>query len=593
MQYLVRYLGYFLFFIPSVLLWGKGISYSVNFEGLEDGKTLKALKSISQLIVLKKKLPTSLNALRFRAESDTVDLIKMLKANGYLEAEIQIKIEEGFENYIVIVNIHPGPQYLLEKFEIQFTKEILEKNPQLPSLESLKNLGIHLSAQTKQILDTELCAMHVLSECGYPLAKIKDREIIANGETKTIQVTLEIDPGFLAHFGPTIIEGNIQVHPPLIEQKIQWQQKQLYNSNLVEGTQKALMDTGLFSSVYITHEKNLDHQAELPMKIEVCETKHKNVSMGASYQTTFGPGITFGWENHNVGGMGRKIIFQADIAERSHSGVASFSIPNFHSIGQNLVFQAQASHESISAFHDQSYSVLARLEREIFSSHLSFSLGPKLEYTILSSSVNNGNFLLIEGLFFLRWSNVKDFLNPTSGIRIDYKMHPALTIKDKLQGYFGHTLTFCSYFPFETGDVFTLAQKFTLGTIFCNELDAIPVSKRFFGGADDNLRGYKYWTVSPLNKKDKPLGGRSAVYYTLEPRFRVTKSFGLVPFFDMGKVYLEQFPTFQGKWRKSVGMGVRYFSFIGPLRLDVAFPLNRREGIDPKWWMFVSLGQTF
>ena len=75
--------------------------------------------------------------------------------------------------------------------------------------------------------------------------------------------------------------------------------------------------------------------------------------------------------------------------------------------------------------------------------------------------------------------------------------------------------------------------------------------KRFFGGSEDNLRGYKYYTVSPLDDEGKPIGGRSALFYSIEPRIRVSNSFGLVPFFDMGNVYLESFPTFKGKWRKA------------------------------------------
>nr|NGX27662.1 Translocation and assembly module TamA [Chlamydiota bacterium] len=168
-----------------------------------------------------------------------------------------------------------------------------------------------------------------------------------------------------------------------------------------------------------------------------------------------------------------------------------------------------------------------------------------------------------------------------------------VNIKDVSDFYYSQVLTLSSYIPFWRNEFLILAQKLTIGTIFSNGIGAIPVPKRFFGGSEDNLRGYKYFTVSPLDEDDKPIGGRSAIYYSLEPRFRIWKPFGIVPFFDMGNVYLDQLPTFKGKWRKSVGIGLRYYSFFGPLRLDVAFPLNRREGIDPHWWIFVSLGQTF
>lgn len=574
--------------IPSTI-WAAGISYSVDFKGLDDAKTLRLLRSSSQLQALRKKPPSSINALRFRAESDIPELTRVLRACGYFEAEIDVHIEKEFRDYRVIVDIQPGPQYQIEQYKIEFKTSDPKDTPTL----RLNELGIDIGdvADTKRILDSELCALHILSERGFPLATISDREIIADGRTKRVRVIVTIETGPISYFGTTQLEGNCSVRDELIEQQVKWCPGELYNSCLVEETQAYLMDTGLFSSVYITHPKSLDAQGYLPMKIEVAETKHKSVSLGASYQTTYGPGATFGWENRNVGGLGRRITLQADIAQRVHSGIATYQIPNFLKVGQNYIIQAQASYESIKPYRMQSYTFLNRFDRMI-GPYFYFSIGPKIEYLMVSSSVDNGNFLLIEGPIYLRWTNVEDFLNPSRGLRFDYRGVPAVNIKDISEFYYSQTFTLSGYLPLFDARLI-LAQKLTLGTIISNGIGAIPVPKRFFGGSEENLRGYKYFTVSPLDKDNKPIGGRSALFYSVEPRIRLSQSFGLVPFFDMGNVYLEQFPTFKGKWRKSTGLGLRYYSFVGPLRLDVAFPLNRREGIDPHWWVFVSLGQAF
>lgn len=574
--------------IPSALLTA-GISYSVSFKGLDDPKTLRLMRSSSQLQALKKKPPSSINALRFRAESDIPELLKVLKACGYFEAEVDIRIEKDFLDYHAIVEIQPGPPYLIEQYKIEYKTLDSISNPNL-CLDEL-NINIGDIADTKQILDSELCALNMLSEIGFPLAEIDHREIIADGRTKRVRVVITIQTGPLSHFGAIQIEGNCSVKNELIKQQIKWNSKELYNSCLVEETQSNLMDTGLFSSAYITHPKSLDDQGCLPIKIEVAETKHKSVSLGASYQTTFGPGATLGWENRNVGGLGRKISFQADIAKRIHSGVATYQIPNFFSVGQNYTLKAQASFESITPYRMQSYMFLNFFDRTV-NPYFYFSIGPKLEYLMVTNSVYNGNFVLVESPIYLRWTNVKNFLNPSSGIRFDYIGVPAVNIKDVSGFYYSQVFTFCNYFPLFDENLI-LSQKITLGTIICNKIKDIPVPKRFFGGSEDNLRGYKYFTVSMLNNDNKPIGGRSALFYSIEPRIRISQNVGLVPFFDMGNVYMEQFPTFKGKWRKSTGLGFRYYSFIGPLRLDLAFPLNRRKGIDPHWWVFASLGQTF
>lgn len=99
-------------------------------------------------------------------------------------------------------------------------------------------------------------------------------------------------------------------------------------------------------------------------------------------------------------------------------------------------------------------------------------------------------------------------------------------------------------------------------------------------------------TVSPLNENNKPLGGRSAVFLTAETRIRFTESLGLVPFADFGTVTLGEMPTFDAKWYKSVGVGLRIYTFFGPLRFDIGFPLDRRH-IDPAFRIYASIGQTF
>lgn len=572
-----------------VSIWAAGISYSVNFQGLDDLETLRSVRSSSQLLSLRKKPPASINALRFRAESDVPQLVQVLRSHGYLEAEVQVRIEKEMRDYRVVVAINPGPQYQIEQYRLEFNTPSPKQTPSIQPSE----LGIDRGspADTKKILDSELCALHILSQHGFPLATIENREITADGKTKRVQVVVTIDTGPLSHFGQTQIEGNCSVQDALIEQQIRWQSGELYDSCLVEESQACLMDTGLFSSVYITHPKSLDAAGYLPMKVEVAETKHKSVSLGASYQTTYGPGATLGWENRNVGGLGRRMTFQADIAQRVHTGIATYQIPHFCAVGQTYTIQAQASHESITPYRMQSYTLLNRFDR-VVNPCFYFSVGPKLEYLKVRSSVDNGNFFLIEGPVYLRATNVEDFLNPASGIRFDYRATPAINVADSTEVYFSQLFMLSGYLPLWE-ERLILAQKLTLGTILSRGLQAIPVPKRFFGGSDDNLRGYKYYTVSPLDEENKPIGGRSAIYYSLEPRLRLSDSFGLVPFLDVGNVYLDALPNFGGKWRKSAGIGLRYYSFVGPLRLDVAFPLDRREGIDPHWWIFVSLGQTF
>ncbi len=569
------------------------VRYSVEFEGLDDTPTMKTIKALAQLTSLKKRPPASINALRYRAESDVPEIIKVLHAQGYLEATVNIRLQDDNGYYLVVVSINPGPRYTLDQYTIHFDSsenELLNNCSQI----SLEGLGIKKGhpAFAQFLIERELDLLQKLSECGFPLASITRRDFIANGETKTVNVELDVQTGPLAHFGSVSVEGLRSVKPELVTRKTQWQQSEIYNNQYVERTQSALIDTGLFSSVLITHGDALLPDGTLPMKIDVMETKHRSINVGASYQTHFGPGLTFGWQDRNVGGVGQKISIQGDVAWAIVSGLATYQIPDFGAPYQDFFVQAQAMHEKIIAYHDSSYSIGNRLERN-FDIRFRYSFGAKIERLLVSDSVDNANYLLLELPVYLRWSTANSLLNPTRGITIEYYMIPTVNTTDPKQYYLFQKLVPSFYIPLTSSHSIVLAHKLTFGSIASPELNAVPVPKRFLGGSDVDLRGYEYLTVSPLRDHHKPIGGRSAIYYSFETRFRVTETIGLVPFFDIGNVELSSLPRFKGEWFKSVGIGGRYFSFLGPIRVDVGFPLDRRKKLDSRYRILVSIGQMF
>ncbi len=589
---LVRTFFLSLLLVPA-LLNAADLSYTVDFEGLEDPAALKSVKEISQLQTYIRKPPASLSALRYRAEADTNDILKVLRSHGYYEAKVDVRLEEAYDRIRVIVILTPGPVYTIGEYNVQLFCKVPE-NPVQCAQFSLNDLGLEVGkgAVAQNILKAELKILQLVADCGYPLASIAKREMVADGASKTLHISIGVDTGPLTHFGASKLKGERRVKSRLIEQKIAWKQGDIYQDKRVEETQAALLDTGLFSAVLITHDEKLNEQGQLPMQIDVTESKHRSVNIGASYQTVFGPGATFGWENRNVSGLGRKLSLHADVTRISHSGMATYHVPDFYNPHQEFVGQAQAMHESITAYSMRSYNALGRIERK-FGHRFRASLGLKGEELLVRDSVENGNFPLIELPLYFRWSSADNLLNPTTGATWQYIVTPAVNMRKNARFYFSEELIQSVYFPVTESRWLILAQKITIGSILSGRLGDVPVPQRFLGGSEEELRGYKYRTVSPLFHHHKPIGGRSAIYYSFETRMRVSKSIGLVPFFDAGNVYKTVLPTFKGKWRKSVGMGVRVFSFIGPLRFDVGIPLDRRKGLDSKYRLFVSIGQMF
>lgn len=578
--------------LAPLVVFAKGISYNVEFEGLNDSYALKEIKLASHLTSLKKRAPASINALRYRADSDIPSLLKILQAHGYYEGEVNIQIHEVYDEINVIVMINPGPRYDLEEFDIHLYCQSPDVANDCCHV-SLGDVGVHLGkpALTKGILDAELKVLQRLSECGYPLAKIDSREVTIDGESKSVRVTLNVKTGQKTEFGPTTITGTTRVKPRYVQRKLEWKEGEVYDSRLVEKTQNDLIDTGLFNSVLISHEETLSANDEIPLKVVVSETKHKSVNIGVSYQTVFGPGVTFGWANNNVGGMGRTLSFQGNITRISQTGVAAYVHPDFCRIDQDMIAQGEAAHEDIFAYSMRCYSLMDRFERRM-SRRLRGSLGLKGGRLFVTESAQNGNYWLLEMPLYLRWSTANSLLNPTRGVTLQYTVTPALNVADSSDLYLTQQFTAGVYNDLDRKEKIVLAQKFTLGFIMSNGLGAVPLCNRFLGSTEEDLRGYRYKSVSPL-VHGKPIGGRSAFYYTFESRFRLTETIGLVPFFDLGAVYTTEYPTLHGKWFKSAGLGFRFFTFMGPFRIDLAFPLDRRKDIDSACKVYVSIGQMF
>lgn len=574
----------FLSLVP-IALWAGNVPYSVYFLGLDDKEALKTLKAVSDLTTLRSRPPTSLNALRYRADSDIPDLLKVLHSYGYYEATIDIRLEEYDDETRVYVLIQPGPMYTLGEFSVLNIADC-------PPI-TIESVGLRLGKQVlaKNILNAEQKTLGLLANCGYPLAKIEKREMIANGETKELCVRLTLELGPLCRFGPLTIEGLSHVQPRYIENKQEWKEGEAYASSKVESTQKTLLESGLFSSALITHGEAPGSQGELPMRLEVSESKHHSINAGVSYQTFFGPGLTFGWENRNIQGLGRKLSLRGDVTKKTHAGSATFLVPDAFRPNQDYVAAAQAMYESIFAYHQKSYSLTNRLEWRI-GTRYRVSMGLKLERIIVGDSAENGTFTLAEGPIYFRWSSADDLLNPTKGQTIEYKIIPSINFADINEFYVYQSVAYATYWGLHNSDGLVLAHQILLESIYSKTLGAIPMPKRVLGGSDQELRGYRYRSVSPF-KGDHPEGGRSGIFYTAEMRLRFNKSLGLVPFFDIGNVEKTILPKGNEKWFKSAGLGLRYFTFLGPLRFDIAFPLNRRKGIDPFYRVLVSIGQTF
>ena len=183
-------------------------------------------------------------------------------------------------------------------------------------------------------------------------------------------------------------------------------------------------------------------------------------------------------------------------------------------------------------------------------------------------------------------------LDPTRGFRLGGRISPELSFQGGTFGYARAQIDASAYHPIS--DRIVAAGRVRLGTIIGASRDAIAPSRRFYAGGGGSVRGYGYQELGPRDVDGHPIGGRSLAEFALEARIRLSAlggNFGIVPFLDGGTLSTTSTPDIK-HWQFGVGIGARYYSSFGPIRIDLGTPLNRRPG-DSRVAVTVSLGQAF
>ncbi len=576
---------------PSLVL---ALSYEVHFEGIQDPAALRSLMDVSQLIALQSRPPASVNGLRYRMAADVPEFLRVLRAFAYYDATVATDLQMETEPYQVYLFIQPGIQYQLSSYEVYSgdCKQIAEIAHCRPFTPQQLGLQLGQSALSIDIVNAELKVLTELSRCGYPLAFIDKRRVEVDMAKKTVEAASCAQTGPLSKFGPSTFFGLKGIKPRFIDAKIGWQEGALYNSDLIEATQERLLKSELFSSVYITHGDELDERGELPIKLRFSESLHRRITLGAFYGTVDGPGFTFAWTHRNIGGMGDILSAKGDVSKRFIAGNLTYTKPDFPSFDQAYRAFGELSRENIRAYLSFIYRFAHYLDWKIDAKR-NLSAGMKLEHINVTHSASNGTYLLFGLPLFFRYDNADNFLDPGQGFALIYSATPYQSFFHGNQHFVKQRITGNAYIPFHSSKRFVLALRAQFGSIAGARQKNVPLTKLFLGGSENDLRGYRYKTVSPLNGHNEPLGGRSAIFATAEARVKITKTIGVVSFADFGTVTFSQFPDFHTKWFKSVGFGLRYFTFFGPLRFDMGFPLDKRKHIDHNFQIYASVGQAF
>jgi translocation and assembly module TamA len=567
-----------------------GLPYRVKIEGVPDSKIRKLLEDLSNTISSKKTPAASLGLLRKRAERDTPQFLKVLKSQGYYAAKVGIEIKADDKPVQVIFKIDPGPPFLLESVHVQVVEENEYQKIRLPAPQAMGFLSGN-PAKSKSIVDGENRLISGLKIQGYPFPRIEEQKIIVNHATKSVAVEFKIDPGPIAVFGSTEIKGLESVDEIFIRRKIPWKKGDRFNADLLAVMKNKLILTNLFAMIQVKITERFDEESRLPVIISVKERKHRTIKAGISYKTDEGAGGKISWEHRNFFRHGDRLGSAIVMSEIAYAGEGNFKKPDFLRDDQSLILKFRMAEDQPDAFISRNMSSSLIVERTLFR-HIKLGGGFVYRFSQVNQLGIIEGFSLISIPMYFDLDTSNDLLDPTRGSRLTLQLVPFYDLHGSEFGFVKGYTNFSHYIAISKSPDLVLAGRAALGSISGAGRKAIPADIRFYGGGGGSIRGYPFQSVGPLLQKE-PIGGRSLMELSIELRLKLTDTIGIVAFADGGSAFSEAYPDFEERLRWGTGLGFRYFTAVGPIRVDIALPLHRREGIDKRFQLYISLGQAF
>ncbi|MEP3050237.1 MAG: BamA/TamA family outer membrane protein [Erythrobacter sp.] len=544
-----------------------------------------------------------------RARADEELLVQTLRNYGYYDgfvirqlAEVGEQGADGEDHPRVRFDVIPGELYTFGQIDLGR----IDEAPDAEDLWEIFAISVGDPIYADRIVAQRFALEQALGETGHPFAAIAEPELLIDHERLEGDLLLPIEPGGKYVFGEVVsaLPGFLSgIHLARIAR---FEPGDTYQRSLEFDLRRAVTATGLTSSVSITPREvtppSGDEPGVVALDVGLEPAKLRTIAGAIGFGSEDGLKVEGSWEHRNLFPPEGALRVRGIIGTREQLASVSFKRGNFRARDQVLTIETFASDietEAVDARTVALRGTFERLSNLLFQKPLSWALGAEVLYTDERNSGVAGvvspreDFLI--GAFFGRGTvdGSDDLLDPTSGYRVSGVVAPEISRSDGSQDFYVRAELGATYYQSVGSTV--IAGRAHFGTIQGADLDNIAPSRRLYSGGGSSVRGFGFQAIGPRDATtEEPIGGRSLAEFSLEARIETglfDDALEIVPFVDAGSVSTATTPDF-GLIRVGAGLGVRYKTDFGPIRLDVGVPLNPTE-FDSPVVVYVSLGQAF
>jgi translocation and assembly module TamA len=595
------------------------------FSDSEIEADIKQLRTFSE----ENKIVSNMKSLLARIENDVNEIYKKAHALGFYDAHVKYKISTANPKRMdVKIYIDFGMEFDLN-LNLQFVGDVENNGELLPRYRAKFDEELsETKASIASLKETINSVVFNLQSEGYFDPHVLEQRVHIDYSKKTATLNLTVDPGRNVVFYFTEIKAFPDIEMSFIVNRMEWKEGERFNIEKLKNTAENLRNTQIFSRVTLGPQKDRVLRDKVPILVEVEADKkrlmdfsllYSGIQNGSGWKKSNGPKkmksiITrLCWTNFNSFGGGEKLRatlegtpMNMESKRSDYSFELALTKPDVIFRNDTLESSLARRQELTNVFFKKSDKIsmifcyplspvtIISLSGEFWKNYIDGS-----EMFFRESGDNNRRYESFDSYLEFIFDNTDDILNPTKGYKAFVKFsnsrlwHSSAKRMQRFDSWFSynHALDKNKKNIFS----FYIFQKFIMGTA----VDHIPLDKRLYAGGLNSVRGYANQMAAEfVAGGDSPMGGKLSVEFCTEIRKKFNEDYGMVLFFDGAKIFQNKstrphLRTEPARWFFSYGFGLRYFTSIGPLRVDFAFPIRGRKKIDSKMQFIISLGQAF
>jgi translocation and assembly module TamA len=585
---------------PAPATTNGNIRYAFAIEGigtLPDATELMAAFTAQSALEADRKRTANAAQIVRRSRDDADLLAELLRSQGYYDATVEPRTSPGEGQLMVVLAADPGQRYHFASVELPGLDAAGAEAARLREAFAVKR-GDPVVAE--KVIAGGIALTTALGELGFAQASIGTRDIVVDHETHLATLKLPVQPGPVASFGAIHVTGQPPFRARHVGVIARFRPGDRFERSKVDDLRRALIATGLVANADLKLVPvNGGRTVDVSVNLEPAPSH--TIAGEVGYGTGQGARIEASWSDRNFINPEGALTLRGVLGTREQLGAVQLRRSNFRLRDQVLNLQLSASHRQFDAYEARTVQLLGNIERQsnfIWQKPWTWSYGGELLATDENGVFSDAGLKDTRTFFIaalpvsIGFDGSDNLLDPSRGFRLSGRVSPELSAHGGHFTYARAQFDASAYRP--VSDRVVVAGRVRLGTIFGAGVYDIAPSRRFYSGGGGSVRGYGYQQLGPKGVDGDPVGGRGLAEFAIEARIRLKQlggNFGIVPFFDGGTLTTREWPDF-GNWRFAAGIGARYYSSFGPIRIDVGVPLNRQKGDGPVA-VTVSLGQAF